>query len=46
MQAILKSLVNPRRLGGRLDGAAALRAFSRAMSGLIHFGGICREIIR
>jgi hypothetical protein len=29
-----------------LDGAVTLRAFSRAMNGLNHIGGICREIIR
>jgi hypothetical protein len=30
----------------RLDGARRLRAFSRAMNGLNHICGICREIIR
>jgi hypothetical protein len=29
-----------------LDGATILRAFSRAMNGLNHICGICREIIR
>jgi hypothetical protein len=40
----LKVSLTARRLR-RLDGARRLRAFSRAMNGLNHICGICRDII-
>jgi hypothetical protein len=42
---ILKVPLTVRRLRP-LDGGRRLRAFSRAMNGLNHICGICREIIR